>query len=352
MDDLTPQKNKQIRLLLVDDSPVALLLLRRAVTQDPQIVVVGTARDGAEALRLVRELKPDVVSTDLHMPIMNGLELTQRIMAECPCPVLVCSTAVQSDNAGTVFDLLQAGALDVFPKPRTGLEGGNFSELIRKIKVLAGVTVFRNRRPISGTSSPAIHANLSESKPRAVVIGASTGGPGALQTLFQAIPGDFPLPILCVQHIAADFAKGLISWLADQSNLTVAFATAGEKFRPGSILFPAPGTNLLVSRSGMVELQPLAEDSVGPSVDMTMNSVASVYGSGAIGVLLTGMGSDGAQGMLAISQAGGMTIAQNAQTSVIFGMPERAIALGAVQSVLPLGEIAPTLLRLAANRSG
>ncbi len=164
MDDLNPQKNRQIRLLLVDDSPVALLLLRRAVTQDPQIVVVGTARDGAEGLRLVHELKPDVVSTDLHMPVMNGLELTRRIMAESPRPVLVCSTAVQSEHTTTVFDLLQAGALDVFPKPRTGLEDSNLAELIRKVKVLAGVTVFRNRRPISGTSSPAIHANLSDSQ--------------------------------------------------------------------------------------------------------------------------------------------------------------------------------------------
>jgi len=352
MTELTPQKNKQIRLLLVDDSPVALLLLRRAFTQDPQILVVGTARDGAEALRMVHELKPDVVSTDLHMPVMNGLELTRRIMAECPCPVLVCSTAVQSENATTVFDLLQAGALDVFPKPRTGLEDSNLSELIRKVKILSGVKVFRTRGVVP--SDPAAGAG-GESKtrtPQAVVIGASTGGPGALQTLFQALPASFPLPILCVQHIAGEFAKGLVSWLAEQSNLPIHFARAGEPFHRGTITFPAPGCNLSVGSSGLSIMTPLDADSLGASVDTTMISAAKYWGAGTVGVLLTGMGSDGAKGMLAISQARGITIAQNAETSVIFGMPERAIALGAVQSVLPLKEIAPALIRLAAVSYG
>ncbi len=233
MDDLNPQKNKQIRLLLVDDSPVALLLLRRALTQDPQIVVVGTARDGAEGLRMVHELEPDVVSTDLHMPLMNGLELTRRIMAESPRPVLVCSTEVQSEHTTTVFDLLQAGALDVFPKPRTGLEDGNLAELIRKIKVLSGVKVFRSRRSAQDGLSPIGATNGLSRKPQAVVIGASTGGPGALQTLFQALPANFPLPILCVQHIAGEFAKGLVSWLADQSKLPINFAQAGKPISTG-----------------------------------------------------------------------------------------------------------------------
>lgn len=352
MDDLNPQKNRQIRLLLVDDSPVALLLLRRALTQDPQIVVVGTARDGAEGLRMVHELKPDVVSTDLHMPVMNGLELTRRIMAESPRPVLVCSTAVQSEHTTTVFDLLQAGALDVFPKPRTGLEDSNLAELIRKVKILSGVKVFRTRSSVSGDLAAGTAPSGQARKPQAVVIGASTGGPGALHALFQALPANFPLPILCVQHIAGEFAKGLISWLAEQSKLTINFAQAGEPFQRGTITFPAPGCNLHVGPSGLATMTPLDADSIGSSVDVTMISGAHYWGAGTVGVLLTGMGSDGSQGMLAISRAGGITIAQNAETSVIFGMPERAIALGAAQSVLPLGEIAPALIRLAVSTHG
>jgi two-component system chemotaxis response regulator CheB len=266
--------------------------------------------------------------------------------------VLVCSTEVQSEHTTTVFDLLQAGALDVFPKPRTGLEDGNLAELIRKIKVLSGVKVFRSRRAVHDDLSPTGAANGLSRKPQAVVIGASTGGPGALQTLFKALPANFPLPILCVQHIAGEFAKGLVSWLADQSKLPINFARGGESFQRGTITFPAPGCNLHVGPSGLIAMTPLDADSMGASVDATMMSAAKYWGAGTVGVLLTGMGSDGAQGMLAISRAGGTTIAQNAETSVIFGMPERAIALGAAQSVLPLGEIAPALLRLVASTHG
>jgi len=157
---------------------------------------------------------------------------------------------------------------------------------------------------------------------------------------------------LCVQHIAGEFAKGLVSWLAEQSKLTINFARAGESFQRGTITFPAPGCNLHVGPAGLIAMSPLGADTMGASVDVTMKSAAQYWGAGTVGVLLTGMGSDGAQGMLAISQARGVTIAQNAETSVIFGMPERAIALGAAQSILPLCEIAPALIRLAAPTHG
>jgi two-component system chemotaxis response regulator CheB len=345
------QESERIRVLLVDDSPMALLLIRRTLAQDPQIEVVGTAEDGAEGLRLVHELQPDVVSTDLFMPVMDGLELTRRIMAESPRPVLVCSTAVQADNTINIFDLLQAGALDVFPKPRTGLDQGDLSGLVRKIRVLAGVKVFRSRSARSHQGASAILERVT--RPQIVVVGVSTGGPRALQHLFGSLPAEFPLPILCVQHISGEFAEGLVNWLSGQSALTVRFARAGESFQPGTIYFPPPGQNLTVGTERDAVLLAIDEREVGPSVDATMLSVAATYGAGSVGILLTGMGSDGAKGMVAISQAGGMTIAQNAETSVIFGMPERAIAQGGAQRVLSLNDIAPTLVRLAhASRAG
>jgi two-component system chemotaxis response regulator CheB len=347
-------------VLLVDDSLIALTILARMLSSSPDIQVVGKARSGREALELIPQLQPAVVCTDLHMPDMDGLALTQEIMKRFPRPILIVSAAVHPEDAHNVFRLLEAGAIDVLPKPRGGLavdEPRVAQELIRKIKILSGVVAFtRRQKNKSGVAQ--LPAGLSSPplplRPRIVAIGASTGGPQALRTILVQLPADFPAPILCVQHISEGFLGGLVEWLGNQCALAVKIAQSGEQPLAGTVYFPQEGTHLEIDKSGRLVCSHKAPiDGHRPSVTATFKAVAEYCGEAAIGVLLTGMGSDGARGMQDIYEAGGITIAQNEETSVVFGMPKQAIALGAVKYVLPVNKIAlmlPDLL--VASRRG
>ncbi|PZV07945.1 MAG: chemotaxis response regulator protein-glutamate methylesterase [Leptolyngbya sp.] len=340
-----------IRLLLVEDSPVALVLLQRILREAPDMEVVGVARNGQEALDLMATVKPTLICTDLHMPKMNGLELTEEVMARCPCPILVISASVQKEDTQTVFRILEAGALDIFPKPRTGLATEyekTKAELLAKIRVLAGVSVFTHRRrspapvalprPPLGTTSP-------EKRPRLLALGASTGGPQALLAVMQQLPKTFPLPIVCVQHISNGFLQGLVDWLDSSCALRVTIATPGTVPQPGVAYFPPERHHLEIDAGGRIQLSQRGPvDGHCPSVTVMFQSVAAYYRQSAVGVLLTGMGRDGADGLQTLSQAGGLTIAQDEASCVVFGMPKEAIALGAAQQVLPLNAIAPFLL--------
>ncbi|HAO12418.1 MAG TPA: chemotaxis response regulator protein-glutamate methylesterase [Planktothrix sp. UBA8407] len=363
-----------IRVLLVEDSAVALIILKRILSTSQDISVVGTARTGKEALTLVPTVQPDVICTDFYMPQMNGLEFIQEVMVLYPRPILVISASVQSDDTQNVFQLLNAGAVDVFPKPKTGLASDYEligQELIQKIKVLAGVKVFTKHRksqpfvsqnrlsitpptPISRTilspsqpfvGSPAKVFGVYSKTIKILAIGASTGGPQALHTILTQFPSNFPVPIVCVQHISEGFLPGLVSWLNGECHLSIKIATVGELPQPGSVYFAPDGHHLEFSLSGRFTYSnapPLAGHR--PAVTRTLESVAEFYGASAAGVLLTGMGRDGADGMKAISDHGGLTIAQNQESSVVFGMPAEAIALGAAQYILSVNEIAPFLL--------
>lgn len=387
-----------IRVLLVEDSPVALIILKRMLSSSPEIVVVGEARTGKEALALIPQLQPQVICTDLHMPQMDGLEFTQEVMAKFPRPILVISASVQAENTQNVFRLLQAGAVDVFPKPRGAIFANYESmrqELINKIKILSGVTVFTLRRkkssPLPTPQTPStpkttleknssqwrknrlvadkeknillttneektnllyLHSKARDSifsstclDKKVLAIGASTGGPQALHTILSQLPSDFPVPILCVQHISEGFLQGLVDWLASESHLQVKIADAGELPKPGIVYFPPERLHLELDSQGRFKYSsapPMAGHR--PSVTVMFNSVARYYGKAAIGVLLTGMGRDGAEGLQAIAAAGGLTIAQDEKTCVVFGMPKEAIALGAVHHVLPIHEIASVLI--------
>jgi two-component system chemotaxis response regulator CheB len=331
-----------IRVLLVDDSPSVVASMRRLLAQAPDIQVVGSAKDGLEALDLVTRLSPQVVCTDLRMPGLDGLGLTEAIMATDPRPILVVSGHLQEDE-NRVFQLLEAGAVDVFPKPgpdTTELQEHWARELASKIRILAGVRVFRRRpRAPAALPTPAA-AGQAHPRVRMVAIGASTGGPQALTALLSQVPRDFPAPILVVQHISQGFLEGLVEWLDHRAQLRVKIATEGETPQEGTIYFPPEGAHLEVDAKGRLALAFLpAVDGHRPSITHTMQSVARHYGAASLGVLLTGMGSDGAEGMRAIAEAGGVTIAQDESTSIVFGMPARAIALGAAKYVLPLGEI-------------
>ncbi|MGA1411677.1 MAG: chemotaxis-specific protein-glutamate methyltransferase CheB [Prochlorotrichaceae cyanobacterium] len=352
-----------IRVLLVEDSPVALTILKRVLQDAPDIQVVGTAINGEEAIRLIPQVKPNLICTDLHMPRMDGLQLTEFVMEHFPCPILVISASVQDEDTDNVFRLLDAGALDIFPKPRTGLATEyekSKQELLTRIRVLSGVTVFTQRRvgaPVIKTqakssavnaptvSSPPIALRRDIRQPQVVAIGASTGGPQALHLLFQRLPPQFPVPILCVQHISEGFLQGLVDWLNRECAFKVTIAQSGVVPQPGYIYFPPERHHLLISPTGKLALS-LEPPVTGhrPSVTVLFKSVAQYYRRSCVGILLTGMGRDGADGLLSILEAGGITIAQDESTSIVFGMPKEAITLGAAQRVLPIDNIAPFLL--------
>lgn len=397
---------KPIRVLLVEDSPVATIILKRILNSPPLLKVVGTARTGIEGLRLIPAVRPDVICSDLHMPEMGGLEFIREVMATSPKPILVISASVQAEDTQNVFELLAAGAVDVFPKPR-GSVMDNYEaikqELIAKVRILAGVSVFTLRRnrlahPVqpkllgdlarsspasilaksdrfsrnkhladkpapkvsSGLGTPPLQLapvkkraeikeiNLQRRLPfKVVAIGASTGGPQALQGILSALPSNFPVPVICVQHISEGFLQGLVDWLGSECRLMAKIASHGEYPEPGKIYFPPERKHLeLDYRGGFIHSSAPPFSGHRPSVTATFNAVARYYGSRAAAVLLTGMGRDGADGMLSIAQAGGLTIAQNEASCVVFGMPKEAIALGAAKHVLPITDIAPMLLQL------
>lgn len=344
-----------IRVLLVDDSPIALHILQRLLSRSADIQVAGTAANGREALDLLPALNPDVICTDLHMPVMDGLEFTREVMNKYPRPILVLSISVEPGSSN-VFRLLEAGAVDFYPKP-CAIQDADQEKLARelasKIRVLAGVHVFRRAGAATGAARLPTMLALRPSAPvRMVAIGASTGGPQALREILSHLPDGFPVPVVCVQHIGADFLTEMVAWLAETSPLPVRVAAQRELPQAGAVYF-APGDHHLEfddgGRFNLTATPPCGGHR--PSVTVTLRAVARRFGASAVGVLLTGMGRDGAEGMAEIAAAGGITIAQDEASSVVYGMPREAVALGAVQQVLPLQQIGPALAALAGSRS-
>jgi two-component system, chemotaxis family, protein-glutamate methylesterase/glutaminase len=349
-----------IRVLIVEDSSVFQTVLKNILSSSPEIEVVGIANNGVEGLSLIPKLQPDVICTDFHMPKMGGLEFTQQVMTQYPRPILVISVSVQPEQRHRIFELLEAGAVDIFPKPRSGLNSDvqlNQKMLINKIKILAGVKVFRKHasrpnaqsNPLPDQSQPPVTNSADGIK--IVAIGTSTGGPQALQTIFERLPANFPVPIICVQHISHGFLDGLIQWLSATCPLSLTIASPGNTPQPGTIYFPPEGKHLeLDNQERFVCSDAPPVGGHRPAVNVTFKSVAQIYGREAIAILLTGMGKDGAEGMLKIWQAGGFTIAQDQETSVIFGMPKEAIEMGAVKQILPIQRIAPCLLNMTTSK--
>ena len=346
-----------IQVLLVDDSPVVRTVLKKMLTATGEIEVVGLAADGREALELIPRTNPQVVLTDLQMPNMDGLALVKEIMRTTPLPILVVSGLVESDRTSqTNFELLEAGAIDVFPKPAGGFKDADQKmsrQLISKVKILRGVVPITRRdyaapppgAPQAVLSGVAISAGRKA--PEILVIGASTGGPQALAAIFTALPADFPIPTACVQHISPGFTLEMITWLNQQTGLQVKEALPGEIPQPGVIYFPPEKKHLLFDPDGCFQIKDGPEtEHHRPSVDVLFQSAADIFGDGTIGVLLTGMGRDGADGLLSIKLTGGTTIAQDESTSVVFGMPREAIVLGAARMVVPLPQIPDALIKL------
>jgi two-component system chemotaxis response regulator CheB len=340
-----------IRVLVVEDSAVVREYLVHLLSQDPALKVVGTAKDGLEALEQAERLKPDVITMDVHMPRMTGYEATRQIMERTPTPIVMVSASTSGDEAAMAFDALKAGALALVDKPQ-GLDHPRHAETVRKlletVKLMAEVKVVRRWSRRERSAPAALPCLKPDRKIRLVAIGASTGGPAAVAEILKRLPDTLPQPILIVQHIAPGFSHGLVEWLCGMTRLAVKLAETGESTRPGTVYIAPDNVQMGITKEGRIRLaKEAAEGGFAPSASHLFRSVAEAYGRFAAGILLTGMGRDGVSGLLQLKQAGGLTIAQDEESSVIFGMPAEAIRLGAAQYVLSPEGIAGTIRSLA-----
>lgn len=335
-----------IKVLVVEDSQVAREYLVHILNSDPGMEVIGTANNGMEAVEAVGRLRPNVVTMDINMPVMDGLDATRRIMETNPVPIVIVSGVWDPKEVETTFKAMEAGALAIVQRP-VGIghpdAGGMAKDMLLKVKLMSEVKVVRrwgrygqNPRK-AGTPGPAYEAV----PPRAsgdvavVAIGASTGGPVVIRTILDALPKDFPASILIVQHIAAGFLEGMVRWLAETSGVAVKIAEHGEHLLPGHAYLAPDGFNLGVDGQGRIYLDSGdTKNSQRPSVGYLFRSVAESFGRNAIGLLLTGMGGDGAEELKLMKERGAVTIAQDKESSVIYGMPGIAVELGAATYVL------------------
>ena len=334
----------RIRVLVVDDSHFMRRAISKILEEDGRFEVVGQASDGAQALELVQKLQPDAVTMDYNMPIMNGVDAVRRIMATRPTPIVMIS-AHTSEGARQTLDALEAGAVDFVTKP-SGEVSADISRasdlVVRKVLEAATATVAKTtarqqtRRAVVGRGSMAGR--------KIVIIGVSTGGPVALSRMLPQIPRRTNLALVVVQHMPATFTAALAHRLDGLCTIKVAEARPGDRPKEGTALVAPGGRHLEFDERGLVVLtQGPPINGCRPSVDVTMSSAAGVFGRQAVGVLMTGMGRDGAEGMAAIKAAGGKTLAQDRRTSLIFGMPKAAIDRGVVDAVVGLDDIAKTL---------
>lgn len=333
---------RPVRVLVADDSELFRALLSQLIGEEPGFEVVAVAGDGDAAAALARQLKPDVITMDLSMPDADGFSGIARIMAETPTPILVL-TANRAEVVG--FQALSLGALDIVEKPGAGADLEDFGAGLRsRLRLLSGVKVIRHLRGLRGRrSAPPGRAGRAD----LVVVGASLGGPRALATLLRGLPAAFPAPIAIVQHIADGFTEGLAGWLQQECALEVREARDGDLLLPGRVLLAPSGAHLTVIEGGVRLSDAAPVDTFKPSVTPLFTTTARAYGGRACGVLLTGMGRDGAEGLKVMKEAGATTLVQDEATSAVFGMPKAAIDLGAVDRVLPLDEIPRALVELA-----
>ena len=347
-----------IRVLIAEDSVTDRELLAEILGGDPEIQVVGMAENGARAVELARELRPDLITMDVFMPVLDGLEATKDIMVHTPTPILVVSSALRERGVELSLHAIRAGALMAVEKP--GTPGSpDFPErrdrFLALAKSMAQVKVVRRWADRGAPSPPPDRGPPDRhSRPaRLVAIAGSTGGPAALQRVLGDLPGDFPLPIVVVQHIAAGFVTGLAEWLRSSCSLRVKVAEDGETLAARTAYLASDDRHLGVTRERTIEMsrgEPI--NGFRPSATHLFETAAHAYGTGVAAVVLTGMGSDGVDGLRAVKQAGGRVIAQNEATSVIYGMPREAVAAGVVDVELPINEIGPRLTALIAGGKG
>jgi len=356
-----------IRVLVVDDSQVVLDYLTYLLSLDAEIQVIGTARDGEEAIKFVQQEKPDVITMDIYMPRMNGFEATRRIMERHPVPIVLVSANWSPEEVAMTFRAMEVGAVAVVEKPR-GIghkdQEATARQLIQTVKLMSEVKVVRRWTRSSGKlgtfprreetistipSSPELQRTLASVS--VVAIGASTGGPPVLQTILSGLSRDFPTPILVVQHIAVGFIQGFVNWLNQSSELPIHVATQGAPILPGHVYVAPDEFQMKVEPGRTLSLsKDEPEYGLRPAVSCLFRSVAKIYGESGMGILLTGMGKDGAEELKLMREKGAVTVVQDKESSVVHGMPGEAIKLGAATYVLPPDQIVAMLRGLGAKK--
>jgi two-component system chemotaxis response regulator CheB len=357
--------NQPIRVLIVEDSWPQRELLVGLVGAADGMVVAGTAKNGQEAIEAAQRLRPDVIAMDIHLPIIDGYTATRRIMQSCPTPIVLISSST-GDSQRRSMQALAAGALAVVRKPASIGRPDHAIDrqtLLTTLRLMADVLVVTRHSSIfaapAAPAAEALSSHLDAARgavidswrmpggmPQVLAIASSTGGPAALQTVLQGLGGDFPLPILIAQHIARGFGSALADWLNTVVPLPVRIACFDERMQPGFVYLAPDDHHLLASTRGVIALQPFSQqDRYCPSGDVLFEAVARVYRDRAIGVILTGMGDDGARGMRAMRAAGSWTLAQDEASCVVYGMPQAAVVAGAVAQVEPLASLAGAILR-------
>lgn len=350
---------KRIRVLIADDSSLARSLLRGILEDEADIEIVGEACNGREAVDLARALKPDLITMDIEMPVMNGLDAIEEIMCSKAVPILVVSSVADAVNA---LDAVGRGALEVVGKPDYSPEEA--ASFVARVRLLAGVMVITRMRPRKSADaappsapSPAAFPRLSTVFPhssggdnyaRIFAIACSTGGPQALAQILPALPEDFPCPVIVAQHISDGFAGGMAEWMARLCKLPVRLVAEGDRLQAGVIhISPSEHHCSIAPTRRIAFVNRSEQDIYHPSCDVLLASVAEVFGPQAVGIILTGMGRDGARGISRIRAAGGLTLGQDEGSSVVYGMNRVAIETGDVQQVLPPSAIADEMVRLA-----
>ncbi len=347
-----------IRVVIIEDSPVAREVLKRILSSDPEIDVVGTATNGQEGVEAVAALRPDVVTMDIIMPKMDGYQATRLIMETTPVPIVVVSASFVREEVAMTWKAVEAGAVAVLEKPRF-TPGADASpealKLVQTVKVMSQVRVVRRWKrdgssplPVAAEAPPAAPAPTPARRGVSLVaIGASTGGPAVLLDIFSRLPAGFGAPIVFVQHIAPGFAQGFVDWMNQKSNVRLKLAEEGETARPGSAYMAPDGLQMGVDKRFHITLK--ADDPINglrPSVSYLFQSVADSFGDQTAAVLLTGMGRDGAPELRTLRTRGAVTIAQNKETSIVYGMPGEAEKLGAAKYFLAPAAIADMLIKL------
>lgn len=334
-----------MKIAIVNDMPMAVEALRRALAFEPDHQVVWVASNGAEAVARCAEFTPDLILMDLIMPVMDGVEATRRIMAETPCAIVIV-TVDRKQNVHRVFEAMGHGALDVVDTPSLG--AGDAREaaapLLRKILNIGWLIGQQRPAAPRAVSAPLVGASQRRGL---VAIGSSAGGPAALEVLLKGLPREFPASIVLVQHVDQVFASGMAEWLSGVSGLPVRLAREGEPPQPGQVLLAGTNHHIRLLQGGQLSYtaEPVGEI-YRPSINVFFESVARFWTGDAVGVLLTGMGRDGAQGLKQMRQRGFLTIAQDQQSSAVYGMPKAAAAIEAAVEIRPLERIAGRLMEI------
>ncbi|MBI5643248.1 MAG: chemotaxis-specific protein-glutamate methyltransferase CheB [Deltaproteobacteria bacterium] len=346
-----------IKVLVVDDSAVVREYLKHILESDPEVRVIGAAEDGEAAVKFMENQTPDVITMDINMPRMNGHEATRIIMETNPVPIVIVSASYDRTDVEHSFRAIEAGAVAILEKPagprHQGFEAAS-KELISTVKLMSEVRVVRRWPRGRMPRQASYETDYFQSQPKnykLVVIGASTGGPPVLQAILSGIRREFPAPILVVQHISKGFLEGMVDWLAQITELPISIAIDGEQLEPGHIYFAPDDFHTGIVNGGRIALSKAEpENGTRPSVSYLFRSALSVYGEDVIGILLTGMGKDGASELKSLRDRGAVTIAQDKESSVVFGMPGEAVRLDGATFVLPPERIPGKLESLVIKR--